>query len=208
MRPSFQPDRLARLRDWADAYVEREELPCIAVLVGDRDGDCFEHYSGVAGPSAGVIGPDTLLRIYSMTKPVTGVALLQLVEEGALHLDDPIGAYLPELADLRVLTGGSFHGIDSEPARPVTIRHLATHTSGMTYDFFPHDPVASLYRDAGVTGGLPAPKHGTLEQWTRALGQLPLGAQPGVRWQYSVGMDVLGRLVEVLRGRRFGEVGE
>lgn len=139
---------------------------------------------------------DTIFRIYSMTKPVTSVAVMQLVEAGKLKLDDPIQNYLKEFSDLKVQDG------DKEVVlkRPMTVRDLLRHTSGLTYGFFGNTPVDQKYRENQI---LIFDKN--IEQTVSKLGKLPLFLQPGKRFHYSVSADVLGRLVEVASGKRFGE---
>ena len=166
---------------------------------------------------------DTLFRIYSMTKPVTSVALLMLYEEGRFHLNDPIARHLPELADLVVATstadGGSTSitsdgtstrtvgegdatraGETRTPRRQPTIRDLMTHTAGFTYGSFGNTEVDQLYRQAQLTS-----RGSSLEEFVGKLGEIPLQYEPGTRWHYSVAVDVQGRLVEVLSGMTFGE---
>ena len=152
--------------------------------------------------------PDDIFRIYSMTKPVTSVAVLMLYEEGRFLLTDPVGALLPELADVRVARLGERTpegDVATEPAgRAVTIQDLLRHTSGLSYGIFSTSAVDSLYLEAGLvgrTGTLLGPP--TLEALVSELGGLPLMFQPGTRWHYSLATDVLGRLVEVVSGQPF-----
>jgi CubicO group peptidase (beta-lactamase class C family) len=144
---------------------------------------------------------DTRFRIASMTKPVTAVAVLMLYEEGRFLLDDPVSRYLPEFADSKVYTGVAADGsLKTEPARrPITIRDLLTHQSGLGYGpgFDRSTPLAKVY--AGVNFAGP----GTLAEKVQALGSLPLYFQPGEGWRYSYSFDVLGRLVEVVSGQSF-----
>jgi CubicO group peptidase (beta-lactamase class C family) len=201
----FDPVRLGRLSGWMEAHVDEGRLPCLGVVIV-RDGQViFEEFLGHRDvESRAPFGADSLVRMYSMTKPVTGTALMMLLEEARLSLDDPVAEYLPELGTPRVLAGGGFQGVETKHAEPITIRHLATHTAGLSYDFFPHEPVSAMYREAGISGALPT-RHESLEEWCRALAEMPLRSQPGASWHYSVGMDVLGRLVEVVSGQRFGD---
>lgn len=138
---------------------------------------------------------DTVFRLYSMTKPVTSVALMQLYEQGAFQLDDPAGRYLPELADLSVHVPG---GGRVRAEGPITIQQLLTHTSGLTYGFLNETEVDALYRERGV-GGLQ--NDGDLAAMMTSLAELPLLFEPGTRWNYSVSTDVCGRLVELLSGK-------
>ncbi|MBC5781422.1 beta-lactamase family protein [Ramlibacter sp. USB13] len=145
---------------------------------------------------------DHLFRAFSNTKLVTSCAALQMLEQGRCRLDDPVGQYIPALANLRVLRPGATAINDTEPARePVRIRHLLTHTAGFTYAFTqPDAPIAKAYRDARILD----PQR-DLAQTMEALGTLPLLFQPGSAWNYSVATDVVGRLVEVLSGQKLDD---
>ncbi|MEU0740418.1 serine hydrolase domain-containing protein [Streptomyces sp. NPDC006134] len=142
----------------------------------------------------------TLWRIYSMTKPVTSVAALMLVEEGRLSLDDPVGRYVPSFAAPRVYTGGSGTGVTTRPASgPVLVRHLMTHTAGLTFGFYHSHPVDALYRAAGLESSV---RPGAdLAETVDLYASLPLQFEPGTQWNYSVASNVLGRLVEVVSGQ-------
>jgi CubicO group peptidase (beta-lactamase class C family) len=144
---------------------------------------------------------DTRFRMMSMTKPVTSVAVLMLYEEGRFHLDDPVSKFLPEFADARVYTAADPQGnLITEPAkRPITIRHLLTHTSGLGYapGYDRTSPLAKAWNALNLW----AP--GTLADKSRALAGMPLYSQPGEQWRYSYADDVLGRLVEVVSGMPF-----
>ena len=153
------------------------------------------------------IEPDTIFRIYSMTKPITSVAFMMLYEAGHFHLDDPVSEYIPELGDLKVFAGTGQTGprfVGQE--RPITIRHLLTHTSGLSYGFHQDSPVDDLYRNAKLTGPAAAflrDPESNLQAFVEKLAQLPLAYQPGTDWRYSVATDVLGRVVEVISGYPF-----
>ena len=144
---------------------------------------------------------DTLFRIYSMTKPVTSVAMMMLHERGAFALADPVHRYIPEWASLRVYRYGRYPNFVTEPAeRAMTIRDLLIHTSGLSYQIMERSPVDEAYRQVGIGG--PA---GTLGDMVERLAKLPLEFSPGTRWSYSVASDVVGYLVEVLSGQRFDD---
>lgn len=147
---------------------------------------------------------DAIFRLYSQTKPVTGVAVMMLFEEGHFLLKDPISKFLPEFKDMQVYVGMKDGEVVTEPARPITIHQLLTHTSGLTYDFI-ESPVANMYKAAQVFGADSQSSLTSLDEWTKALAKLPLISQPGDKWNYSVGMDVLGRLVEVVSGMSYRE---
>jgi CubicO group peptidase (beta-lactamase class C family) len=138
---------------------------------------------------------DTIIRLYSMTKLVTGVAALQLFEQNRFNLDSPIGEWLPELKHLQVLTGGTADAPELVPAKqPITVRMLLNHTAGFTYDFFSGSPVHELYRRADLWNST------SLDDFLARMGRLPLLAQPGVAHNYSVSDDVLGALIQRVSG--------
>ena len=196
----YSEERLARLSRVMGCHVQAGRLPGVTTLIARRGR--VVHLEAVGWADVEQRRPlsiDTIVRIYSMTKPITVVAALMLWEEGAFLLDDPIAGYLPELAAMQVLRGMEGSSPLLEPPRgPITVRHLMTQTSGMTYGYFgPEDePGERLYAEAELL----RPDQ-TLALFVAALGRLPLLFQPGARWQYSVSIDVLGRLVEVLSGQ-------
>lgn len=187
--------RLARIRPVMKAYVDEGKMPGVITVVARRGKVC--HFD-VVGMMDEVMGKkmrrDTIFRIYSMTKPVTGVAMMILYEEGRFLLTDPVSKYLPELKNMRVYVGGSRENLRTEAAREMTIKHLLTHTSGLIYG--DEEPVVpKLYKEAELW------KSAGLEEFIDKLARLPLIAQPGTEWNYGVSTDVLGRLVEVLSGK-------
>ncbi|MEU6369650.1 serine hydrolase domain-containing protein [Streptomyces sp. NPDC046931] len=143
---------------------------------------------------------DTLWRMYSMTKPVTSVAALILLEEGRFGLDTPVADFLPAFAEPRVYVDGSGPDLRTRPAeRPLLVRHLLTHTAGLTFGFYHAHPVDALYREAGIESSVVP---GTdLARTCEVYARLPLQFEPGSQWNYSVATNVLGRLVEVVSGR-------
>ncbi|MEE2777480.1 MAG: serine hydrolase domain-containing protein [Acidobacteriota bacterium] len=198
-------ERLGRIVPAMAKYVDAGKIPGVVSLVA-RKGQVV-HFEAIGQQNVAKNEPmarDTLFRLYSQSKPVTGVAVMILYEEGHFLLTDPVAKYLPEFSEMKVYLGEEGSEIQTEPARPMTIQHLLTHTSGLTYDFF-GSPVAKMYTKAGSVGAAPMSPHGSLEQWSKALAQQPLIAQPGTAWNYSVGMDVLGRLIEVTSGQSFGD---
>jgi CubicO group peptidase (beta-lactamase class C family) len=133
-----------------------------------------------------------------MTKPIICAALLTLYEEGCFQLFDPVAKYLPQFGKVRVLTGASFaEAREVELARPITVRDLFTHTAGLTYGFLADSPVSELYRQTRLMSDVAR----TLEATIAELARLPLAYQPGSRWHYSVSIDVLAHLIEVLAGQ-------
>jgi len=145
---------------------------------------------------------DHIFRVFSNTKLVTTCAALLLVEEGRMRLDDPIGTFIPQLANRRVLRPGAASLDDTEPAEgPITIRHLMSHSSGLSYGFFdPGTVIFKAYNERQVHN--PAT---TLAQMVDVLADLPLIYHPGASWEYSVAIDVLARLVEVISGQSFDQ---
>lgn len=144
---------------------------------------------------------DTLFRIYSMSKPITTVAFMQLYERGLVQIDDPVHKYIPEWKELRVYSSGNHpHFITTPCQRPMTIRDLLSHQSGLTYGFMERTNVDAAYRKLDIDG---ARSGGSLRDMIEKLAQLPLEFSPGTRWNYSVSTDVVGYLVEVISGQRF-----
>lgn len=139
---------------------------------------------------------DAVVRIFSMSKIVTSVTALTLVEEGRLGLNDPVHQYLPELKDLQVHVGGTADAPMLERAkRAITIRHLLTHTSGLYYDFSVGEPLSTLWKRADLLGSP------TLREAVQRVATLPLAHHPGDRWTYGMGTDVLGAVIEVVTGQ-------
>ena len=182
-------------------YTDIGRLP--GFLVSVARGGRVAHLTayGHRDVAAGLpVEPDTLWRVYSMTKPVTAVAVLLLVEEGRLSLDDPVDRYLPAFAAPRVYVGGSGADVRTRPAEgPVRVRHLLTHTAGLTFAFYHSHPVDALYRAAGLESSVApgADLAGTVDVYA----SLPLQFEPGTQWNYSVASNVLGRLIEVVSGQ-------
>ncbi len=163
----------------------------------------------------GAAGIDSLYRIYSMTKPITGMAAMILIDEGKLGLDQPLADILPAFADMKVQKTYDGSITDLEPAkRPITIRNLLTHTAGLGYSIIQKGPIAKAYVEAGLIPGqvtkLPVAAMfgrgkavGSLSAFADGLATMPLVAQPGTRWSYSVGLDLMGRVIEVASGQTF-----
>ena len=197
-------ERLARVSQWLGDQISSERLAGASVLIGRQGEVAFFEARGLADQVSGrSFDQDTIVRIYSMTKPVTTVAAMMLYEAGAFQLDDPVSRYLPAFADTRVWAGGDAPitrtvAVDN----PMTIQHLMTHTSGLTYGFMQTNAVDAAYRAAKMDfpGG-----PGSLAEQVDALAGIPLLCQPGSRWNYSVSIDVLGRLVEVWSGQSLAE---
>jgi CubicO group peptidase (beta-lactamase class C family) len=201
----LDPKRLARIDSHFAQYVDSGKLAGWQIVVTRRGQVAHASTYGLRDREAGApVTPDTLWRIYSMTKPITSVAAMMLWEEGQFELTDEISKWLPEFADVRVYDKGSALRPYTVPAiEPIRVWHLLTHTSGLTYGFLQTSVVDALYRGAGYELG--SPDGADLATACRAWANLPLLFQPGTRWGYSVATDVLGRLVEVISGQTLDE---
>jgi len=201
-RKALNPDRLNTLTRALHGYVERGELPGILSLIWHQ-GEV--RHTVLAGwrdiESSTPIDQETIFRIASMTKPVTSVAALILVEEGKLRLDDPVGRWLPELSEMKVIRLPGASVSDSRPAtRSILVRDLLTHRAGFTLPYLSSSPLDHALRQFN-DGFFP---QGKSDDWIRRLGGLPLLFDPGSEWSYGFSMDVLGVLVERVLGRPFG----
>jgi len=200
----FCPTRLARLDAFlAEKYITPRRLPGTLTLVARHGEVAHMHAQGLADVERGVpLREDTIFRIYSMTKPITSLALMMLVEQGKIALDDPVHKYIPEWKNLGVYVAGTHRtGFQTRPcARPMQVVDLFRHTAGLTYGFQLRTNVDEAYRREKI-GEIE--KAGTLEGMIQALAKLPLEFSPGEAWNYSVATDVLGWLVQVVSGRPF-----
>jgi CubicO group peptidase (beta-lactamase class C family) len=204
-RLGFDPARLARIDRHFARYVDEGRLAGWQIVVTRRGEVAHSSTYGQRDRAAGsLVEPDTLWRIYSMTKPVTSVAAMMLWEEGRFELTDEISRWIPAFADVRVFDKGSTLKHYTVPAtEPIRVWHLLTHTAGLTYGFMQTSVVDGLYRAAGYD--LDAPAGVDLADACDAWAKLPLLFQPGTGFGYSVATDVLGRLVEVISGQTLEE---
>ncbi len=195
----FSSERLARIKPVMQAYVDRRGFSGLSTMLARRGKIVHFEQAGSRERETQIpMAADTIFRIYSMTKPIVCVAFMTLYEEARFQLFDPVAKFIPAFAELRVLEGNKeagYHEVGLN--RPVTILDLLTHTSGLTYNFLEDSPVSRMYLESQV--GRPDQ---TLEELIDALTQLPLAFQPGTRWHYSVGIDVIARLIEVISGRK------
>ena len=192
--------RLERIGPIMQSFVDDRGVVGISTLVSRRGEIVHRGQFGHQDREAGVaMAADTIFRIYSMTKPIISTALMMLYEEGAFQLEEPVAAYLPAFGATKVQEAD---GSLVDQARPMEIRELLMHTSGLTYDFMIDNPVAAQYRDARIMNDATR----TLEAVIDEVAALPLAFQPGARWHYSVGIDVAARLIEVLAGEPLGQV--
>ena len=193
-----------------ERYVDSGRIAGCQVLVARHGQVAYRAALGLMDVKrAKPMQDDTILRIYSMTKPITSVALMMLMERGAFQLDEPVTRVLPEWRGQKVWVGGTDGTELADPRRPVSFRDLLRHTAGLTYGGLLEqvgapasaDPVDAAYRAAGVRR---SPDE-TLDQFVAKLGQVPLKYQPGERWMYSLATDVCGALVERMSGKTFGD---
>ncbi len=199
-------ERLARIDTHFQRYLDDGRLPGWQIVVA-RHGKVVHHsLSGMRDMAAGTpVDADTIWRIFSMTKPITAVLALQLWEEGAFELNDPVHRYIPSFKETRVWRAGSVTAPVLDPiVQTMRLWQLFAHTSGLTYGFMYAHPVDELYRRAGFEWGSPPGQD--LEAVCDTLAGLPLVFQPGTEWNYSMGLDVLGRVLEVVSGQPLDEL--
>lgn len=194
-------DKIQQAHDAVQALIDKKEMAGVVIAVA-RKGKVvmFEALGEIEAGSGKAMKSNTIVRIYSMTKPITTVAAMILVDKGKIGLDDPVSKYLPEFKDPRVHSGKDKSDETVEVKREPTVRDLMRHTAGLTYGIFGNAPVDQLYKKQGVF----APGD-TLQDMMTKLGKLPLMYQPGSRWHYSVATDVLGRVVEVASDKPLDE---
>lgn len=207
--------RFPGLTAFINDYVSSRRLPGAIAAIGLGNAPLATVAAGtVANDSSRAVDADTLWRLYSQTKPVTGIAAMILVDEGRITLDTPIGDVLPKFASMQVLARPDAPiGETVAAARPITLRHLLTHTAGLGYGLVANNAVDREWRTRGLTPGqvtrLPLPQltagstAGPLSEWADKVAEVPLLAQPGTRWHYSASLDLVGRVIEVVSGRPF-----
>jgi len=201
-RAGLSPERLARIDSHLKrSYVDPGKIAGALTLVHRRGETAHCSPLGLQDRERGVpMSEDTIFRIYSMTKPITSVALMTLYEHGLFQLDDPVHRFIPAFRDLGVYAGGKHPDFATEPCRrAMTVRDLLTHTSGLTYGFMERTNVDHAYRKLGL-GTFGKGFRGNLEAFVDEVATLPLEFSPGTAWNYSVSTDVCGRLVEILSG--------
>ena len=193
----LEPEKLTEIDKLMSGEVDAGRIAgCIGLICRDEKIVFCQTWGDRDREKSQPMTEDTIFRIYSMSKPITSVAVMQLVEQGKLGLDDPAAKYLPPLGRVKVWTKDGL----VDPVRPISVRDLLRHTSGLTYGFFGDSYIDKEYQKAGI---LLSDK--TIEETVEKLGAIPLLHQPGTRWHYSVSTDVLGRLVEVVSEQRFDE---
>ena len=179
-------------------YLDTGRLPCMATLVSRNGQIVHQDYRGtMAFDSDQTIGPDTIFRIFSMTKPITSLAIMILFERGLIRLDHEVSRYIPAFKHTGVWNGGDLKNYHTRPVeREITIRDLLTHTSGLSYGFLFQHEVDALYRREQL-----GEVHETLEDMCNRLATMPLLFSPGTAWNYGHSTDVLGRIVEIISGQ-------
>ena len=195
---SFSAAGLARVSALLDDAVAAGRIPGAILLIQQHGKPALYRKFGQRNVvSAQPMTDDTIFRLYSMSKPITSVAAMMLVDDGKLALDDPVARYVPAFADVQVGVPQADGKLALQPlARPITVRDLLRHTSGITYGFYGSSAVRRLYAEAGLFDGDP-----DNAQFTERLARLPLAEQPGTLWDYGHSTDVLGRVIEAASGR-------
>jgi len=194
----FSSKRLERLHEVVQRAVDQKYYSgAVTILARHRKVIDYGVYGAKDIASGAPMTKDTIFRIFSMTKPVTAVAIMILYEQGKWLPSDPITKYIPEFADLKVYKGVDREGklILEKPAHPPTMQELMTHTAGFTYGFFSEGPVQKLYMDKAVMHSA------SLQEMIDKLAEIPLAYQPGSRWEYSLSMDIQGYIIEKLSGQ-------
>ena len=194
----FSPERLERLHAAMKKVIDDKELSGMVTILA-RHGKVVDYWNyGQRDMASGApMAKDTIFRDFSMTKPVTGVAMMILYEQGKWLPSDPIAKFIPEFAHLKVYKGTDADGkmILVDPEHPPTIAELMSHTAGFTYGFFGDTPVDKMYREANIL------QSKNLKEFIDKLAAIPLTYQPGKGWTYSVSMDIEGYIVERLSGQ-------
>jgi CubicO group peptidase (beta-lactamase class C family) len=191
-------ERLARIRPAMQSYIDRGVYTGIYTLVARRGKVVHADEVGWRDKEAKTpMTADTIFRLYSMTKPIVCTALMTLYEEARFRLIDPVAKYIPAFGRVKVMTN---YGGLADPVRPIAIRDLIMHTSGLTYSFLEDSPVGQLYQKGKLLSA-----DCSLADGIEDLASFPLAYQPGTRWHYSIGIDVAARLIEVISGRSLGE---
>ena len=198
----FSSERLGRLHATMQREVDEKRLAGIVTILARHGKTVEERTYGKKDLASGVpMAEDTIFRIFSMSKPITGVAMMMLFEEGKWHPSDPVSKFVPEFAHLKVFKGVDASGnmILEDPVHPPTMRELMTHTAGFTYGFFGTTVVDKMYNEQNVL------RSNSLQQMIDKLAKIPLLYQPGTRWVYSVSMDIQGYIAERVSGQPLPE---
>lgn len=212
-----EADAYPALDAFIRGFVTRKQLAGTLAAVGKGFAAPAVLSAGtLANDSAKPVDIDSLWRIYSMTKPITGMAAMILIGEGKLKLDQPLADILPAFANMKVLKSANGALAETVPAKTqITIRHLLTHTAGLGYNVVQTGPIKAAYEAAGIVPGqvsritlpgIPNPKPApSLKEFADRLARLPLVYEPGTKWSYSIGLDLIGRVIEVVSGQPFDQ---
>src|SRR5581483_2071204 len=199
---TFSAEGLAKVSDYIRNEVATGKIPGAILLVQQHGKPVYSENFGVRDVMTELsMSADTIFRLYSMSKPITSVAAMMLVEDGKLALDDPVSKYIPAFADLKVGVEAKDDSgkptLKLEPlTRPITIEDLLRHTSGLTYGFYGDDIVRKLYAEADLFNA-----DISNAEFVERIAKLPLAEQPGTRWDYGHSTDVLGRVIEIVSGK-------
>lgn len=207
--------RLKNVKASLQAEVDKGNIPGAVVMINRKGKLVYSEVVGYQDKSANkAMSKDSIFRIYSMTKPLASVAAMILVEEGKMQLADPISKFMPEFANMQVSVGTKDSGGNMEyslvpAAKPITVQDLLRHTSGIGYPEITSNPnIKKAYTDAGlyVAGGTDYDQRRvTPQEMIEGIAKAPLSTQPGTNWEYGMSVDLLGRVVEVVSGKRLGE---
>src|SRR6202035_2505652 len=198
----FNLQKLQRVGDYLREQIANGKIPGAILLIRQRDKTVYHEFFGVRDVATRLpMTDDTIFRLFSMTKPITSVVAMMLVDEGKLRLDDPVAKYIPSFAEAKVgverKAANGDRTLDLVPAtRPITIVDLMTHTSGITYGFYGESMVRQLYRDAKIYDG-----DFDNAEFAERIARLPLAVQPGTEWDYGHSTDILGRIIEIVSGK-------
>jgi CubicO group peptidase (beta-lactamase class C family) len=198
----FNPQKLQRVGEYFREQIANGKIPGAILLIRQHGKSVYHEFFGVRDVATGLpMTDDTIFRLHSMTKPITSVAAMMLVDAGKLRLDDPVAKYIPSFANTKVgverKAGNGEEVLDLVPVnRPITIQDLMTHTSGITYGFYGYGLVRKLYADAKLHDG-----DFDNAEFAERIARLPLATQPGALWNYGHSTDILGRIIEIVSGK-------
>jgi len=195
---SFDNARLGRIGGWMQSYVDARRFAGASVLVAQGGKEVYYNNCGMRDVARGLpFERDTITRIYSMTKPVTSLALMMLAERGLFHLDAPVSEFIPTFKDMQCLLQGATAIDQVQPCATPTLHQLLTHTSGLSYPFNP----GVLGKEMTDQDIIFRANQGMLSEMCDRVALLPLAFAPGTRWEYSVSIDILGRVIETVTGK-------
>ena len=198
----FNLQKLQRVGEYLREQIANGKIPGAILLIRQHDKPVYHEFFGVRDVATKLpMTDDTIFRLFSMSKPITSVAAMMLVDKGKLRLDDPVAKYIPSFAGAKVgvekMAGNGEKTLELVPAnRPITVVDLMTHTSGITYGFYGDSMVRQLYRDANIYDG-----DFDNAEFAERIARLPLAVQPGTEWDYGHSTDILGRIIEVVSGQ-------